>query len=299
MLKVGLCLTGVCPERALSRMARSGITLFDVQKKDASTLHFFVKKADEKKVFALYPHVGYGQKNYAYATRRLPSKGGLKVIEKLKNRLGILLGAIAFVAVTQAGEGYVWKVDLDAPKVYSAQIKEVLEKYGIKQYARYQKGKEDLICSALLSLDGVSYCSVKKSGAVLYVALKTNSFVVPEKEKDFLAERQGRLQKLVVLRGTPLLKEGEEVTLQTRLVEGALYTAEGKREEVKIIAYAEIACVYAGTYECESEEEAFAKAYLEGALTEQNARVQAREIKRIGNNYQVTISYIWTQSQGM
>ena len=141
ILIVGLGLLGGSYARSLKRFGFhiSAITL------DQSSIDYALKEdiidegsteLDERiigeadlVIFALYPHVGYGQKNYAYATRRLPSKGGLKVIEKLKNRLGILLGAIAFVAITQAGEGYVWKVDLDAPKVYSAQIIEVLEKY--------------------------------------------------------------------------------------------------------------------------------------------------------------------------
>ncbi|MBQ8427750.1 MAG: sporulation protein YqfD [Clostridia bacterium] len=298
MLKERLQLTGVCPERALARFNRQGIAVFQAVKENATTLCFSVRRQDVKKVLSIYPDARYQQNGYAYSVRPLPPRGWLKILRGLRNRIGILVGGLAFVLTLTIGERFLLKIEVDAPAVYQAQVAETLQRNGIKQYLPYQKGKEDLICASLLALDGVSYCSVKKSGSVLYVVLKTNSFSNPQTDVELLAERSGTLLRLVVLRGTAVKEEGTEVKRGERLVEGALYSESGERMPTKAVAYAQLACTYRQRHLVESEQEAFAAAYLQLDLQD-GGEVTSCQIQKTENGYDVTIGYVWTQSLGI
>ncbi|MBQ9118091.1 MAG: sporulation protein YqfD [Clostridia bacterium] len=298
MLKERLCLTGINPERALSRLAKEGIPVFSAEKTDKTNLCFSVKKGDVAKVFAIYPNAKR-KGNFVYAVRRLPPTGWLKGARKLKNSVGVLVGAVLFVAVTTLADDWVLQINLDAPAVYEAQIQEVLKRHGVRQYALYEKGKEDLISASLLALDGVSYCSVEKRGSVLTVTLKTNSFATETTNEEFVAERTGILTELTVLRGSALCAVGTEIAAGTSLVEGRIYTPEGESQPARIVAYAKLQCEYACKYTDITQEQAFARAYLEACLDSAQAQLTESRIEKDGEDYVVTLSYVWTQRLGI
>ncbi len=291
-----MLLTGISPERALTRLVRQNIPVYHAKKQAPTSLSFFVKKRDVSKVFVLYPDAKSLRGGGAYTVRALPAQGGLKWLRALTNRLGVLMGGLLFLLVTQGAQKLVLRVKIEAPTVYTAQVNAALQENGVTLFSPYRKGREDLICSRLLSLDGVSYCSIEKRGGVLTVTLKTNAFERLSEEKTFLAERAGTLRRLVVLRGTPLKKEGEQVTVGETLVEDALYTEEGERTKVKAVAYAEIACVYEGRVEAKEEKQAFATAYLEAGLQAEQARIEEIKTEKQGRGYTVRIAYVWRQA---
>ncbi len=287
-------LTGISPERALIRFSASSIPVFDCQKIDKTTLQFSIRKRDEKKLLALYPLRGRGRSG-VYQLQKMPPRGGWKTLSFLKERTGLLLGGLLFLAVTAWGDTLVLKVEIDAPAVYTARVQMALEEQGIKQYQPYKKDKEDLICASLLALDGVSYCSIKKQGSVLLVTLKTNDFFLPLAGGDLYAERAGVLTRLVVLQGAPCAQIGEQIEAGRRLVEGAIYTAEGGRIDSPVCAFAQIECTYEGAFVCAGEREAFAEAYLAAGLASAQAKLQSQKVKKQGDTYTVSLSYTWTQ----
>ena len=160
----------------------------------------------------------------------------------------------------------VLKITVDAPAIYLAQVYDTLEENGVRKYTFYDKGKEENVCAKLLSLDGVSYCSVGKKGSVLTVTIKTNTFSTILPKQGFFAEKSGEIVRLVTLSGTPLVAVGGRVEAGQRLVEDGIYAQEGERAFVPIVAYATIACEYVFEYACADEQTAFATAYLEAGL---------------------------------
>ena len=57
--KEKILLEGLMPERALLRLRRAGIAVYNVQKIKKNRIVFLIKKKDSEKVFAIYPKMCY------------------------------------------------------------------------------------------------------------------------------------------------------------------------------------------------------------------------------------------------
>lgn len=289
MLRERIRLKGISPERALTRLSRLGVGIYAAQKTDKTTVEFWIKKSDLDKVYAIYP------KGSVYAVERLPARGGTRTLEWLRRRTGVLLGGLLFLAITCAADGVVLRIEVDAPTVYEAKVQALLKEKGVKKYVAYQKDKEDEICASLLALDGVSYCSMQKRGSVLIVTIKTNAFYTPPSKEELYAERSGVVERIVLLSGTALVEKGAVVAKGDKLVEGAIYSPEGEKQETSVVAYATLSCRYEAVYACADENEAFAKAYLEAGLEEDKGKLVQAKVEKTGEGYAVSLSYTWTQ----
>ena len=95
---------------------------------------------------------------------------------------------------------------------------------------------------------------------------------------------------ITALRGSPLKKIGDTVRIGETLVEDCFTTEQGGQVRVEIIARVCIACVWEGEVEAETEEEAFAKAYLAAALTDMET-LQKVTIENNGKTYRVRLEY--------
>ena len=88
--KEELLLEGVMPQRALLRLRRSGISLYNVKKIEKNRILFQVKRKDSEKVFAIYPNVCYNNSVYSpYTVKNLGARGALRYLEWAKRRAGI------------------------------------------------------------------------------------------------------------------------------------------------------------------------------------------------------------------
>lgn len=287
-----IALEGVMPERALLRLKRAGIAVYNVKKPQKNRLLFSVNKKDSEKVFAIYPDMCYNKNVYSpFFVKRAGAEGLLSLVRRLKNRIGILVGALAFCACTTYFDGWVFGVEYVGTDVYAREAAIVLEEYGVKPFSRYAGGNEDIVCAKLLALDGVEFCSVQKRGLKVRVEMRLSSFPKHTLQSgDMTAERSGRLVALTVLRGTALKAVGDEVTAGEALVGGYFQAESGERSEVAPVARARIACTYEESLEASSAEEAFAKAYLALGLGEKDEIVRS-ETAPEGNTFHVKIEY--------
>ena len=70
-LKEILLLEGLMPERALLRLRREGIAVYDAKKIEKNQILFRIKRKDSEKVFAIYPNVCYNNSVYIPFSKRL------------------------------------------------------------------------------------------------------------------------------------------------------------------------------------------------------------------------------------
>lgn len=110
-------------------------------------------------------------------------------------------------------------------------------------------------------------------------------------EEEMTAKHEGELLSIAVLRGTPLKKAGERVSIGEKLVGGYSETPSGERVNVKPIARAEILCVYEAEIEAGSEEEAlaFGTLHIDGEIT-------SKECSPTEKGFFVRIAYIATET---
>ena len=284
---------GIMPERALLRLQRAGICIYNAKKVQKNQILFTVSRKDSEKVFAIYPNMWYNINAYApFKVTKVGAVGLAKCAEMAKNRVGLWLGGLLFLSILTFADGFVFGVEFVGSPVYQREIYIALEAGGIKPFGRYKTGNEDVICSKILALDGVEYCSVQKHGLWARVELRYDPFVYYTADKESMqAKHTGILQSLTVLKGTAVKKIGDEICQGDVLAENAFYLEDGGQVRVEVIAMARIACIFQQEIQAATAEEAFALAYLQLDLSDKD-KIVSKEIVGENGLYTVKIGYI-------
>lgn len=293
LLKERVMIEGLMPERALLRLRRANIDVYDLKKPQKNQILFTVKKKDIEKVFAIYPDVCYNVSVYTpYKAKRMGAVGWSRIYEKGKNRMGLLLGGLLFLCMLTYADRFIFKIEFVGANVYEREAIIALEQGGIKAFSPYRTDKTDWITSQMLSLEGVEYCSVKKSGFKAVVEIRLSPFEKPVLlSGDMLCEKEGKILSITALHGTALKKVGEEVKKGEVLVGGWFLKEDGSKVSVEPIARASIACVFETDIQADTEEEAFAAAYLALQLKESD-KITEKEIVKKEELFHVKISYV-------
>ncbi len=295
--KVRIRIEGVMPERALLKLRRAEIQLFSIQKRDKTTLDCTAWQKDLVKIFAIYPKVCYNiDKHSTYTVRVLGERGALKYVRKAKCRAGFLLGALCFCIGSLYLDTLVLGVEFVGTSVYARETLEVLEKSGIRAFAPYKRGEEDGVCSKLLTLRGVEFCSVQKSGLYVRVEMRMGEEMpMPVRAGAYTSGHTGTLLAVTALSGTPVRAVGDHVQKGEILIEDCLVTPSGERIRADVVGRAVIDCVYEAIIEAEDETQAFASAYLSAGLGE-NDTLTERTVTAIGNGFAVRMRYTAVES---
>ena len=285
------------PERALLRLKRAQIPVYNVQKPQKNRILLSVPRKDIEKVFAIYPNVCYNKDTHSpYFVRKLGGRGLGFQLSKLTKRTGLLLGGLLFCATSLFLDGFVFGVEVVGARAYTREVYEALEENGVRTFAPYKGGKEDLICAKLLALDGVEFCSVKKTGGRLVVELRQSPFQTPKYEDGAMwAKHSGKIENITVLRGSALKKAGDEVKQGEALVGDWFFLEDGGQVRVQPIARVRIACVYEALVQAEDEETAFWEAYLSLRLEEGDTVLEKR-VEQKDEGYLVSLRYAVTET---
>ena len=283
-----IILEGSSPEKALSRLAREGICVFRAKKLKKNQILFRVNEKDAEKVFAIYPNVCYNIPVYGGYTARSAGKTGASALfGRLKARPGIPVGAALLFALCLFADGLVLRIDVTGAEEYRRDVLAALADCGIGRFSRYSDEGARQAAAQVLAIDGVSYCSVKKSGVTVTAEVRVSPFKEPSAQAgDMIAAHSGRIVNMAVLRGTPLKKAGDEVSAGEPLVGGYFTDAEGGRGEVTAIARVTLSCVFEGVIDADSEEAALARGYLQA-----DGEIAERHCERVEGGYLVRLVY--------
>ena len=289
---------GLMPERALLRLKRAGIGIYNAKKVEKNKILLSVKRKDSEKVFAIYPNVCYNIDAYTpYRVTKIGAEGVGKLLEMAKNRVGILLGVLLFCGMTLYADRYVFSVEFTGSKVYAREAYAVLEEAGIKPFAPYKQENVDLVCARLLALDGMEFCSVKKYGHRVQVELRLDEKEKREVQKGaFQSKYTGEIIALTVLRGTALKQVGDFVQAGEWIAGDWFSVEQGEQVRVEIIARARIACTYESAIEAETAEEAFATAYFALGLETADVITEKSVGKAENGKFLVKLAYEITQT---
>ena len=289
-----LRIEGMMPERALLKLRRADIPLYDIQKISKTQLTCSIQTKDIGKVLAVYPAEQHARSPFVVTD--LGAEGLAKYWQWLRRRVGVALGVLLFCIGNLQAERFVFSVDIVGSSAYTREVYEALDEHGIKPFRLYPEGREQNVCAKLLTLPGVEFCTVRKSG--LRVLVELHTYTLPPQgltKGDMRANRKGRVLSITALRGTPAKKIGEEVELGETLVYGWFLVEGGQQVCVEPIARASIACVYEKEITANTREEAFATAYLELWL-QPNDSITKTQITDTDEGYFVHIEYTAIQS---
>lgn len=260
LFTVQMRIEGLNAHQVVDKLARGNITVFSaIPQKNAITLE--VARKDCKKVFAILRGSCYNVKKVS------PRKLSL-VAERVKRNAGLLIGlALAVVCVCCFQTRVLAVRVIGSGSYYEREVRAILEEGGMTRLSALPKDTAALTAQ-ILSLPRVSFCNIAIRGGVVTVEVQVSDEWLPLQSDPLRAPVSGVVESLVVVRGTPLVTIGDEVTAGQTLIDCRAQYGE-KESTVIVVAYVRIAYDVSVTYRG-SEAQAIAQAFLDyGELSRQ------------------------------
>ena len=240
-------LTASMPLRALEKLGDGGVSVYDVQKIAPGKLKFRAKSKESEKIFAIL-------RGSCYTVNKCGSAGLKRRLQKLVKRPGAIAAALLVCLLAAAANLFVLRVEVDGSVRYASQTQEILREEGLYLFSAYSEQNAERVRARLMRLSGVAFVTLEKEGCVLRVTFQESEETpVPQRETQLTAPCDGVLQELTVLRGVPLVQEGEKVSAGQKLAD----CGEG---ESFAVARAVLLCEGVYTYACGDAQGAKARA---------------------------------------
>ncbi|MBE5753065.1 MAG: hypothetical protein E7343_03255 [Clostridiales bacterium] len=256
---------GLMPERAIDRLQKGGICVFSVKKIEKKQILFCINKKDLEKAFAIYPNMCYNSScGSVYSFTRVGALDARARKIAMQRLIAVCLGVCCFFLLVGGFSPFVLRIKTVGADVYKRETLEILKENGITLYSPYPSGKENAVCSKILALDGVEFCSLQKRGNTVIVEIRTNVFSsARQSEGDLISPCDGVVESAVTLGGTLLKKSGEKVLVGEKLVGAYFVNGEGENGSVtKTAVVAKVKLVCEKTFERESIQDGVAEARL-------------------------------------
>ncbi len=191
---------------AVEKLSRAGIPVLMAKSMGKTSVRVRIASKDRKKAFAILRGSCYNVKN-------LSRRGGARLLEWAKRAAGLILGTILFSGVFLFLESRVLKVKISGSGAYyEREIMEILKGEGVHILSAFPEDTGPLTAK-VLALDRVEFCSFRLEGGVLTVGVEVGEEAKTLDMLPLLAPASGRIEELVVVRGTPLFAEGDAVRM--------------------------------------------------------------------------------------
>lgn len=218
-------------ETAIKKLKRSEIEVFDC-KKQGQEFIFSVNENNTQKVFAIFS-------KSCYNTTVLKHSLAFRIKRQLKRRCGLLLGFLLGLCLCLTCSAYVLKVEVVGSGSYlESEILRVLSNRGII-FSTSTDYRESTL--EILALDNVVFCDMQKRGSVLTVLIEVDSDGDFSRGNSLVSDRDGTLEKIVAITGTPKFQVGDKVKKGDVLIDGT-YESESGSFPSSVCGYAELSC---------------------------------------------------------
>jgi len=284
-------ITGLNLDRFINTVKNRGVALYDVKKQSQNSIKVSVSLKQSEKFFAI-------AKELCYNIRKIGLKGKAYPLYKLITSLGMVLGAIFFIATQLVFSDVVLECCyVGTGSVYQNEVQEYLFDMGVKKYSRFSKIDLDVLADQILS-DGkrFSFVSCYKKGNRLMIDLtlaRENTPIIDGEVYSLFSDVDGVVESVKVYRGTPLVKVGDQVKTGDLLVDGYAVI---KEQTVKINVLATVTLIVKEQREYffdQDGKEDYALALIEGDLADKeivNSSVN-KSVVDGGYLYQVVAEY--------
>lgn len=258
---------GLSAFRVIDKLNRAGIAVLSAEKTKKNAVCVRLYSKDAKKGFAIL-------KNSCYNVKKVSPKSISRLLAWGIKSAGLLAGAAVFLfAVTFAQTRVLAIRVVGSGAYYAGEVHDILREKGVKKLGAAPE--ESLVAAEILALPRVSFCSLKTAGGVLTVTVEVSDESTEISREPLLSPATGRVEELVIVRGTALVQVGDEVKEGAPVVKGVTLIGEEEREVI-VIARVKVSYPFAAQYACESEEEARAQVGLDFGET-QNLHIEKTE----------------------
>lgn len=275
-------------ETALKKLKNANIGVYNCKKEGARFI-FSIKDKDVKKVFAIFSKPCYNISVQASFLKKL--------LYRTVVRVGLLIGALIFVASAFLANSYIFRIEVSGNGSYLySDVKSILGEQGFKEFTAYRKLDAAAAEGRILSLPSVTFCNIEKHGLILKVDVRVeeehNSFA---SRSPLISDRDGVVKKIVAICGTPAVTAETAVKSGDTLIFAYTYSGE-TRTDCIAVGYAEIECT--GTYEyvADGESQTSEKcAYSKANLYAENITDRTHSVRREGDKVIYVIEFKYLQ----
>lgn len=278
------------PAVALKKLARAKIPVYNCKKQGAK-LAFSVPDDFVQKVFAIFQSPCY---NVSVQRKSLKTR----IKNFAARRAFLLLGCVLFAAACCLSNAFVFRVEVTGSGAYLKNaVLGIARSAGLKTFAPYKDCGTEIV-SGVLGLPDVTFCSVYKSGSVVYIDVQTEEQgPEPVAYTPLVADCGGTLVQLTAVCGTQLAEVGSSVSRGDTLI--AAYGADGAPCLVSGYAVIERSVKISRAADSESEsnlEDAYAAALLYAGEEQITYRSHTVRPVEDGVVYEVNFRYLHTIS---
>jgi similar to stage IV sporulation protein len=216
-----ISLWGEEPERVINMALVRGIHLWDIRQ-------------EEKGCYLLKVRLG-GYKALRHLVRRCDShmrivkKRGMPFyIMRANKRRVLVLGMLCFCAILYFLGSFVWNIEITGNEHVDTQlIMEYLDKQGVRIGAPKASFDRDLVVEHLLTdIPELAWAGMNIRGSSVKLEVSEKTLIPLDFQSgpaDIVAARDGKIVELLVLKGTPLVQEGDQVYKGQILVSKLVY----------------------------------------------------------------------------
>lgn len=255
---------GLGVQRVPDKLARAGVELVAVRAIGRNALILTVRRKDREKVFAIL-------RDSCYNIKKHRPVGIWRAAQCLRARAGLLVGFVLAAALIGFAGTRVLRIDVvGSGAYYRTEVLRLLEEEGVTQFSAPPSAGA-VLCARIFALPHVTFCALHHEGGVLTVEIQTGEDAAPLSEEWLYAPADGVIEELTVLRGTPLVKEGDSVRAGDLVVSGE---ENGRR----VLVMARLRIRFAvSAYFSGTREGALAQAYLEYGAMQDIAAQEAED----------------------
>jgi sporulation protein YqfD len=227
-VKTALMIEGLNLKSVLKALAEKGYTLFDIQEHNKKRLSFSVQYMD-------YPKVVAYLKEKCYTVEKINHHGFACVFDRLKKHWLVAAVLAVFICVLAFFSTLCFDVVIEADSTVYEKVCQAVSDAGVKKGIRLSQIHIDEVENALcVCVPEVKYAFVKISGSRVYVSVLlreiTDEPIDYSKPVDIVAQKSGKITKILVLAGTPAVKVGEDVIKGQVLIKGLITYKDGTTE---------------------------------------------------------------------
>jgi similar to stage IV sporulation protein len=228
-------INGLNIEKLIGRLYSSGIPLYKVARLTHKNLQFTVASKHGPKVIACL-------ENLCYNYKKAEEKGIFPFFKTLAKRLGLLIGIAAFAVALTASSFFLYEIRVYGCKDISAEsIILCAEKAGAVRMSFDRASGREIERAVYSAFPQVSFVSAVYKGIVLHINIVEAELppqIIETSPRDLVASAKGKISRLLVFKGTALVKAGDTVEKGQVIIGGYMESPDGTRIPVRAMGEA-------------------------------------------------------------
>jgi similar to stage IV sporulation protein len=233
--KIRFEINGLNIEKLIGKLYASGIPLYRVARRTHKNLQFTVAANQSPKVIACL-------ENLCYNYKKAQEKGVFPFFKTLLKRFGLLIGIAVFAVALMASSFFLYETRVYGCKNISAEsIILCAEKAGAGKMSFGRVSGREIERAVYSAFPQVSFVSAVYKGIVLHINIVEAELfpqIIETSPRDLVASAKGKISRLLVFRGTALVKAGDTVEKGQVIIGGYMESPDGTRIPVRAMGEA-------------------------------------------------------------